>query len=71
MADDTIILWEGVPIKDLSREKLYEMIRHLMLELCSSVLTHTAPSLFTPSFAAPYIADERHCPLLRFLALIR
>ena len=32
MADDTIILWEGVPIKDLSREKLYEMIRHLMLE---------------------------------------
>ncbi len=32
MADDTIILWEGVPITDLSREKLYEVIRHLMTE---------------------------------------
>ena len=32
MTDKEVIMWEGVPIENLSREKLYEVIRHLMLE---------------------------------------
>lgn len=28
----TGIMWEGIPIENLSREELYEVIRHLMTE---------------------------------------
>ncbi len=32
MPDENVIMWEGVPIKNLSREELYEVILHLMIE---------------------------------------